>query len=219
MPAFTRQLVHLISQPAAVLDKLDHRFFYCQFLPLLECGSAREQVRPDRITHYVKDTSMPSVYRPRPKCGLPVGGGEILLRRRPHAPSGMHGVKLPSEAQFFDVLEAAVVDEAFTFLGARSFLLCPDCLSKTLAHTLVTVPFPIVREDLARPKRSYDEITRLVDNAGMRPFRMPLVRHFQPFTPNRPDNWNSGDDQQHTYKWQSQDRFSYTRRYKCDRPR
>lgn len=64
MPAFTRQLVHLISQPAAVLDKLDHRFFYCQFLPLLESGSACEQVRPDRITHYVKDTFMPSVYRP-----------------------------------------------------------------------------------------------------------------------------------------------------------
>jgi len=65
MPALSRQLVHLISQPAAVLDKLDHRFFYCQFLPLLECGSACEQVRPDRITHYVKDTFMPSVYRPR----------------------------------------------------------------------------------------------------------------------------------------------------------
>jgi hypothetical protein len=57
-----------------------------------------------------------------------------------------------------------VVDKAFTFLGAKGFLLCPDCLSKTLAHTLVTVPFPIVREELARPKRSYDEITRLVDN-------------------------------------------------------
>ena len=86
----------------------------------------------------------------------------------------MREVKLPTEAQFFEVLETAVVEKALTLAGARGITLCENRFARTLAETLVTVLFPIVREELARPRRSYDEITRIVDNAVLMALRAAL---------------------------------------------
>jgi hypothetical protein len=74
-------------------------------------------------------------------------------------------MKLLSEREFFEVLETAVVDKAFTFLTVKGALMCEHCLARTLAHTLVTVLFPIVREELKSPRRSYQEVVELVDGA------------------------------------------------------
>lgn len=86
----------------------------------------------------------------------------------------MRTVRLPSEREFFDVLERVVVDKACGFLAARRALMCEDCLARALAETLATVFFPFVREELQHPRRRYDEIVAFVDDAVLMALRAAL---------------------------------------------